>query len=154
MRRAGDTAWIRVCHGEYCAGCGMRSAEDEFVEVEVVDPIGTRTGDKVEFESDAARMIRTVFLVFWLPVLATGLLAWAGWKISAGLEFSPGIGAVVLGVAGLGCAIATVRRVERRTEAGAGMTIARIIPGDELPCRAPAEAGDGEEAERVRGNPC
>jgi sigma-E factor negative regulatory protein RseC len=150
VRIAGDTAWIRVCHGEYCAGCGMHSSESEFIEVEVADPIGARAGDRVEFESDAARMIRTVFLVFWFPLFATGLLGWIGWEISVGLALSPWLGAAVLGVAGLACAIAMVRRVERRTEAGAGMRIARIIPEDELTCRPPAETGDGDEGQRVR----
>ena len=106
VRRAGETAWIRVCHGEYCTGCGLHSPEDEVVEVEVKDPIGARVGERVEFESDAARMIRTVLLVFWFPLVLAGLLAWAGWGISAGLEFSPELGAAVLGLAGFASAIA------------------------------------------------
>lgn len=150
VRRAGETAWIRVCHGEYCAGCGMHSQEDEYVEVEVKDPLGTREGDRVEFESDAARMLRTVFLVFWFPLVSAGLLAWIGWRISTGLELSPQLGAGLLGAAGFAAAIAVVRRVERRTEDGAGLTVARIIPEDELTCRAPSGAGDAVEGESVR----
>ena len=150
VRRAGETAWIRVCHGEYCAGCGMHSAQDEFVEVEVKDPIGAGVGERVELESDAARMIRTVLLVFWFPLVSAGFLAWAGWGISVGLELSPELGAAVLGLAGFASAIAVVRGVERRTEAGAGLTIVRVAPEDELPCRAPQEGGGGEEAVGAR----
>jgi hypothetical protein len=150
VRRAGETAWIRVCHGEYCTGCGMHSPEDEFVEVEVKDPIGARVGERVEFESDAARMIRTVLLVFWFPLISAGFLAWVGWGVSAGLELSPELGAAVLGLAGFASAIAVVRGVERRTEAGAGLTIVRLVPEDELPCCASQEGGGGEKGESVR----
>lgn len=141
LRRAGQTVWIRVCHGEYCGGCGLHSPEDEFVEVEVRDPVGSRVGDRVEFESDAGRMIRTVFLVFWFPLVTAGLLAWAGWKVSTGLGLAPGLGAAVLGVAAFACAIAALRGVERRTEAGAGLTIVRVVPADEVPCGPPEETG-------------
>ena len=145
LRRAGDTAWIRVCHGEYCAGCGMHSPEDESVEVEVKDPIGVREGQKVEMESDASRMIRVVFLVFWLPLVSAGLLAWVGWSVSAGLGLAPALGAAVLGVGGFACAIGLVRGVEGRTEAGAGLTIVGIVPENEVPCGAPEESGTGAE---------
>ena len=145
VRLASGTAWVRVCHGEYCGGCGMHSADDEFVEVEVQDSIGTQVGDKVEFESDTARMIRTVFLVFWFPLVAAGLLAWVGWQLAAGLALAPKLGAGVLAAAGLACAIAVVRGVEKRAEAGAGLTIARVVSEDELPCRA----SNGTEDARV-----
>lgn len=106
LRQVGATAWIRVCHGEYCAGCGLHSPEDEFVDVEVKDPIGARPGDRVEFEADAGRMLRTVFLVFWLPLLSAGLLGWIGWGISGGVGLSSELGAGLLAAAGLGCGIA------------------------------------------------
>ena len=150
LRRAGDTAWVRVCHGEYCAGCGMHSPADEFVEVEVKDPIGARVGERVEFESDAPRMIRTVLLVFWFPLISAALLAWAGWEVSLRLGLSPGLGAAVLGLAGFASAIAVLRGVEVRTEAGAALTIVRVVPDGELPCCASQEGGGGEEGEGVR----
>jgi len=150
VRRGGETAWVRVCHGEYCAGCGMHSPTDEFVEVEVKDPIGARVGERVEFESDAPRMIRTVLLVFWLPLILAALLAWAGWGASLRLGLSPGLGAAVLGLVGFASAIAVLRGIEVRTEAGAGLTIVRVVPDDELPCCASQEGECGEEGEGVR----
>jgi len=117
----------------------MHSPDDQFVEVEVGDSIGTQVGDKVELESDAARMIRTVFLVFWLPLVSAGLLAWVGWELSAGLELAPELGAALLAAAAFAGAIAVVRGVEKRTEAGAGLTIVRVISEDGLPCRASNE---------------
>jgi positive regulator of sigma E activity len=142
--------WIKVCHGEYCGGCGLHSPEDEFVEVEVRDPLGTRVGDKIEFESDTPRMIRTVFLVFWFPLISAGLLAWAGWLVFAALGLAQQLGAVLLGLFGVTCAIVAVRGVERRTEAGAGLTVVRIVPADELLCSPPDRAWSGEEHDRIR----
>lgn len=147
VRRGAETAWIRVCHGEYCAGCGMHSPADEFVEVEVKNPIGARAGERVELESDAARMIRTVLLVFWFPLIAAALLAWAGWEASLLLGLSPGLGAAVLGLAGFASAIAVLRGVEARTEAGAALTIVRVVPDDDLPRCASHEGRGGEEGE-------
>lgn len=150
VRRGGETARVRVCHGEYCAGCGMHSQADEFVEVEVRDPIGARVGERVEFESDAPRMIRAVLLVFWFPLVLAALLAWAGWGASLRLGLFPGLGAAVLGLVGFASAIAVLRSVEARTEAGAGLTIVRVVPDDELPCGASQQDGGGEEGGGVR----
>lgn len=145
VRRGERTAWIRVCHGEYCAGCGMHSPADEFVEVEVKDPVGTRVGEKVEFESDPARTIGTVLLVFWFPLISAALLAWAGWAASPRLGLPAGLGAAVLGLAGFASAIAVLRGVEVRTEAGAALTIVRVVPEDELSRCASQGGGDNEE---------
>jgi positive regulator of sigma E activity len=123
----------------------MHSPEDEFVEVEVKDPIGVGEGQKVTFESDSSRMIRVVFLVFWLPLVSAGLLAWVGWSVSAALGLVPALGAAVLGVGGFAGAIALVRRVEGRTEAGAGLTIVGIVSENEVTCGAPEESGTGED---------
>jgi positive regulator of sigma E activity len=115
------------------------------VEVEVKDPIGVGEGQKVTFESDSSRMIRVVFLVFWLPLVSAGLLAWVGWSVSTALGLVPALGAVVLAVGGFAGAIGLVRRVEGRTEAGAGLTIVGIVSENEVPCGAPEESGTGEE---------
>jgi hypothetical protein len=150
LRRADETAWVKVCHGEYCGGCGLHSPEDEFVEVEVRDPVGTRVGDKIELESDTLRMIRTVFLVFWSPLISAGLLAWAGWLAFAALGFAPQLGAALLGLLGTACAIVAVLGVERRTEAGAGLTVVRVVPAPELACSSPDRAGSGEEHDCIQ----
>ena len=127
-RREGDTAWVKVCHSEHCVGCGLHSPEDEFVEVAVRDPQGAKPGQKVEFDSDAGQMIRTMLLVFWSPIAAPGLLGWGGWALAGALGLPPLLGALTLGAAGLGLAILGIRRVEDRTEEGSGLTIVRVLP--------------------------
>ena len=127
-RREGNTAWVKVCHTEHCVGCGHHSPEDTFVEVAVRDLHGAQPGQKVEFDSDSGQMIRTMFLVFWSPIAAAGLLGWGGWAVAGALGLPPIAGALLLGSVGLVLALAGIRRVEQNTEAGAGLTVVRVLP--------------------------
>lgn len=140
-RREGETAWVKVCHSEHCVGCGLHSPQDEFVEVAVRDLKGAQPGQKVEFDSDAGQMIRTMFLVFWSPIVVTGFFGWGGWALAMGVGLPPLAGALVCGTLGLVLALAGIRRVEQRTEAGSGLTIVRVLPNSG--CGQPA-AYEGE----------
>jgi positive regulator of sigma E activity len=127
----GDTVRVKVCHGEYCVGCGMHSPEDEHIEVEVQDPIGVQVGQRVEIGSDPGRMLRSLLLVFWVPLLAVGLLGWLGYAAAGKLGLPAVPGAIVFGVLGLAGAALLIRRAEKRTEAGAGLRILCIIRDDD-----------------------
>ncbi len=74
-------------------------------------------------------MIRTMFLVFWSPIVVAGLLGWGGWALAGALGLPPIAGALVLGAAGLALALFGILQVERRTEAGSGLTVVRVLPG-------------------------
>lgn len=127
VRRTGATAWVRVCHGEFCGGCGHHSPSDTLADVEARDPVGVKVGQKVELTSDAGRMLQVMVLVFWVPLIAAALGAWGGSVAATALGLAPWVGATVCGLAGLVLAGGLVRKVDRSSAPGAGLTITRVV---------------------------
>ncbi len=85
-------------------------------------------------------MLGVMLLVFWVPLMAAGAGAWAGAEAAAALGWAAWAGGVVCGLVGLALAAALVRRVEKNSAAGAGLTISRII--DSAACGAAAIASE------------
>lgn len=135
IRTEGNVAWVRVCHGEYCAGCGLHSADEKLIDVAVRNVLKVNAGDRVEVVSDEGRMVRTMFLVFWFPLGMAALLAWIGYELSLVLAWKePLFLSIPLGIVGLAAALLAVYRVGKRTQAGTGLTISRVILDEELSC--------------------
>lgn len=127
VRRSGATAWVRVCHSEFCGGCGHHSPDEELADVEARDLVGVEVGQRVEVQSDTTRMMWVMMLVFWVPLLAAGSGAWAGFEAATVVGQVPWLGATFGGLIGLAMAGALVRRVERRSAPGAGVNIIRVV---------------------------
>lgn len=135
IRTEGKIAWVRVCHGEYCSGCGLHSPEDKMVDLAVRNAAAAKPGDKVEVVSDTGLMLRTVFLVFWLPLAIAALFAWAGYGIALKVAATGVVGAVALGFVGLAVGIFVIYRAGKKTETGAGLTISRVFIDEYDSCR-------------------
>jgi positive regulator of sigma E activity len=118
---------VRVCHGEFCGGCGHHSPDDKLADVEARDLVGVEVGQRVELQSDPGRMLGVMVLVFWVPLMAAGVAAWAGSQAALAMGAAPWVGAVACGLVGLVLAGALVRQVDKRSAPGAGLTIARIV---------------------------
>ncbi|MBN1656321.1 MAG: SoxR reducing system RseC family protein [Deltaproteobacteria bacterium] len=127
VRRTDATAWVRICHSAFCAGCGHHSPDDEIAEVEAGNPVGAEVGQHVVLDSDDKRMLWVMLLVFWLPVLSAGLLAWAGWHAALVLELSSLAVSAACGLLGLIGAGALIYRVEKSSPAGKGLTIISVL---------------------------
>ena len=133
VRRTGLTTWVKICHGEFCAGCGHHSATDQYVEVEAKNPEGAAVGQRVELESSTQRMLGVMLAVFWLPILAAGFSAWIGWAAASSWGWAPTPTAVVAGALGLVAAGALVYRLEKRAETA--LTIVAVLEDESDSCR-------------------
>ena len=77
-------------------------------------------------------MVRTMFLVFWFPLAVAGLFAWIGYELGEALAWKdPSVAAVIGGLLGLAIGLLAVYRVGKGTEAGAGLTISRVLLDEE-----------------------
>jgi positive regulator of sigma E activity len=135
IKSAGNIAWVRVCHGEYCAGCGLHSADEKLIDVPVRNLLKVNPGDRVEVVSDEGQMVRTMFLVFWFPLLFAALSAWGGFEVGAQIGWKdPSILSIALGFVGFAIGLLIVYRIGKKTEAGTGLTISRVLLDEELTC--------------------
>lgn len=133
-------AYIRVGRSGRCEDCVCEagatpdgeerecSADNSLVLV-AEDPFDVEAGMQVEVELQSAKMISTVLLVFWLPLVLAGLGYWMGYEAS---RFVSGLPAEALGafgsVLGLVTAIIVIIKKEKKTAASKrACVILRVI---------------------------
>jgi sigma-E factor negative regulatory protein RseC len=71
-------AWVRTLPNEACAGCpscGTCNAQREDAEVEVINEIGARVGDRILVDIKTSAFLKATFLLYVFPII--GLLAGA-----------------------------------------------------------------------------
>ncbi len=128
IAHSGELATIKVCHGEYCVGCGMHDPTQTHVEFEAEDPIGVEVGQHVEFEAKKGRMFFAVLLVFWLPLLFLALGAGIGYGFASALEMTNSWLPIIFTAVFFVLGIVIVYFVGKKTKAGAGMVVLRVVP--------------------------
>ncbi|MGD9330535.1 MAG: SoxR reducing system RseC family protein [Desulfobacterales bacterium] len=72
------TAWVRTLPSEACAGCsscGTCNAQRQDAEVEVINEIGARPGDRILIDIKTSAFLKATFLLYILPII--GLTAGA-----------------------------------------------------------------------------
>jgi sigma-E factor negative regulatory protein RseC len=70
------TAWVRTLPSEACAGCpscGTCNAQREDTEVEVLNEVGAKIGDRILIDIKTSAFLKATFLLYVFPII--GLLA-------------------------------------------------------------------------------
>ena len=128
-------ALVQVPREAHCDSCGCEEGErsacaaDEALFITASDPIGVERGDKVEVQFGSTRMLGTILLVFWLPLLMGGVGYALGSLLGEALWGQPseGLGAL-LAVTTLVPSVFLIVRVERKSRASAqGCRITRVL---------------------------
>jgi sigma-E factor negative regulatory protein RseC len=67
-----DTAWIKVVPSEACEGCashGSCSAQRGEMEVEVLNPMGAKEGDRIVVDMPTTSLLKASFLLYIFPII-------------------------------------------------------------------------------------
>ena len=75
------TAWVRTLPNEACAGCaacGSCNAQREDAEVEVLNEVGARVGDRILIDIKTSAFLKATFLLYVLPVIGLTVGAMLG----------------------------------------------------------------------------
>jgi sigma-E factor negative regulatory protein RseC len=70
------TAWVRTLPSETCASCascGTCNAQREDTEVEVINEVGAKIGDRILIDIKTSAFLKATFLLYVFPII--GLLA-------------------------------------------------------------------------------
>jgi sigma-E factor negative regulatory protein RseC len=109
-----DTAWVKTKKSKSCEGCGSRGAcsimggGDE-MEVEAVNAVGGKIGDRVVLNFDTTPLLKATFLIYVFPILCMLAGALMGANIAPRFNFDPSIFAAVCGFSFFGLAFVYVR---------------------------------------------
>jgi len=140
-----DTAWVRTLSDSACDGCpscGSCSAQRQDAEVEVVNTVGAKVGDRILVDLKTSALLKATFLLYVFPIL--GLTAGAIIGNASALRFGldPSAASALVGFGGFFLSVAIVRVV------GLGMSrkavyrprITKILP-PLIPAAAPPDNG-------------
>jgi sigma-E factor negative regulatory protein RseC len=140
------TAWVKVVPASDCGSCSARDhcnpgAETKAREVEALNPVGAKVGDRIQLTVATGALLKITFLLYLLPVLCMFVGALGGYAAAPRMGMDPtavGAGASLFTLA---VALVLVRsRVSRLAAQEAYRPrIARII-GREMPDSTLAEA--------------
>ena len=98
-----ESACSGDCHK--CSGCG---AAKETVIVTAENPIGAKTGDFVNLQTDSRQILGMAMLVYMLPLV----LFFAGYVLGEQLQ----LGGTLMGVAGFALAVVCIIIGDRRAQ--------------------------------------
>jgi sigma-E factor negative regulatory protein RseC len=87
--------------------------------VDVNNDLRAREGDVVEISVPTGSFLRTSLLVYFLPVLALILGAYAGGAWAASLHLPPTLASILGGALAIALSFAILRRVDRAAESRA-----------------------------------
>lgn len=98
------TAKVRCSIHSDCESCGICPGNNAMI-IDVVDEVGTETGQRVMVESKQTNMLLAAFTVFIFPLLAVGAGIYLGYYLSPRFMISPVVlmilGGLIFGLSAL-----------------------------------------------------
>ncbi len=105
-------AWVRTLPSEACAGCsscGTCNAQREDAEVEVINEIGARLGDRILIDIKTSAFLKATFLLYVFPIIGLTVGAMLGVKVSEHFGYDASVCSALLGFAAFFLTVAIVR---------------------------------------------
>lgn len=106
------TAWVRTLPSEACAGCsscGTCNAQREDAEVEVINEIGARIGDRILIDIKTSAFLKATFLLYVFPIIGLTVGAMLGVKVSEHFGYDASVCSAAIGFAAFFLTVAIVR---------------------------------------------
>lgn len=99
-----ETAWVKTHRKGGCETCAYKGVcrslgDGKEIEVQVINNIGARIGDRVRILLDSGKLFNIWFLIYIVPILMLLMGALLGEEISKYIGINHSAGAVVVGFA-------------------------------------------------------
>ncbi len=128
-----NTAWVKTLQAEACEGCsscGTCGAQRADSEVEVINEIGARVGDRILLDFKTSAFLKVTFMLYVFPIICLTLGAMLGLQVAADYGYDPSVFSAVLGFAGFFISVAIIRVVGQKIAAKKNYRpqITRVLP--------------------------
>jgi sigma-E factor negative regulatory protein RseC len=95
-------AWVKASKTGACEGCSARgschsSGGGEEMEVEVINEVGAKVGDRIVLSFETGSLLKATFLLYVFPILLLIIGAVIGQEAAPYLDFNPSGSAAVTG---------------------------------------------------------
>jgi sigma-E factor negative regulatory protein RseC len=109
-----ETAWVRTlpdgaCDG--CPSCGSCSAQRQEAEVEVINTVGAKVGDRIMVDLQTSAFLKATFLLYVFPILGLTAGAVLGNASASRLGLDPSAASALMGFGAFFLAVGIVRVV-------------------------------------------
>ncbi len=110
-------AVIRIQKSSACAHCDSRGAcqviSDKEMLIEIANDLQAKVGDHVEISVKESSLVKLSLLVFFLPIVALVVGAYAGGALADSLDIDSTLSSVLGGALAMGITFFALRRLER-----------------------------------------
>ena len=106
------TAWVRTLPSEACAGCsscGTCNAQREEAEVEVINAVGAKIGDRILIDIKTSAFLKATFLLYVFPIIGLTVGAMLGVQVAGRYGYDASACSAALGFAAFFLTVAVVR---------------------------------------------
>jgi sigma-E factor negative regulatory protein RseC len=107
-------AWVKTVKSGGCAGCSAReschsSGASEEMEVEVINDVGAKAGDRIVLSFETGSLLKATFLLYMFPILVLILGAFIGQETASYFNFNSSGFSAVTGFSFFGAALLIVK---------------------------------------------
>ncbi|MBU0987433.1 MAG: SoxR reducing system RseC family protein [Proteobacteria bacterium] len=109
-----DTAWVKTKKSKACEGCSSRGAcsvmgGGDDMEVQAINAVGGKVGDRVVLSFDTAPLLKATFLIYVFPILCMLAGALIGMNLAPRFNIDPSIFSAIGGFCFFGLAMLFVK---------------------------------------------
>ena len=127
------TAWVKTMQSEACEGCsscGTCNAQRPDSEVEVVNEVGAKVGDRIIIDFKTSAFLKVTFMLYIFPIICLTLGAMLGLKFAEAYGYDPSVCSALLGFAAFFVSVFVIRAAGQRmaTQKSYRPQITKILP--------------------------
>ncbi len=127
------TAWVKTLQSEACEGCsscGTCGAQRPDSEVEVINEVGARVGDRILIDFKTSAFLKVTFMLYIFPIICLTLGAMLGLQVAADYGYDESACSALLGFAGFFISVFIIRAAGRKmaTHRNYRPQITKVLP--------------------------
>ena len=127
------TAWVKTLQAEACEGCsscGTCGAQRTDSEVEVINAVGAKVGDRILIDFKTSAFLKVTFMLYIFPVICLTLGAMLGLQVAADYGYDSSASSAILGFAGFFASVGIIRVAGRKmaTKKNFRPQITKVLP--------------------------
>jgi sigma-E factor negative regulatory protein RseC len=114
-----QTAWVKTVQSSACKSCSERhscgqDSKGKEREVEAVNMVGARVGDRIQISIDDGALLKATFLLYVFPIICMLIGGLAGHRLGTGMGINPSpVSAVIAIICFLGAMLVVRMRAGR-----------------------------------------
>ena len=127
------TAWVKTMQSEACEGCsscGTCNAQRPDSEVEVINEVGAKVGDRIIIDFKTSAFLKVTFMLYIFPIICLTLGAMLGLQFAEEYGYDSSAASALMGFAAFFASVFIIRMAGRKmaTQKHYRPQITKVLP--------------------------